>query len=170
MNCKKARQWISRDLDGELDARRKAGLAVHLEGCPACRGIRESWGRVGIRLREAPAVPAQTPEAAWADVRRSIRKASDRASAPGLWVPVPAMRWAVVAAVVLVMGLFALRVLPWRGPARSAERLPAEGTKVEMVETDLPGAAPMVYEDAGTGLTVIWVVEGDNKEGGHAGS
>ena len=39
---------------------------------------------------------------------------------------------------------------------------------VESVETDLPGAMTMVYQDKDTGLTVIWVQESENREPVHA--
>jgi hypothetical protein len=34
----------------------------------------------------------------------------------------------------------------------------------------LPGATPMVYEDAESGTTVIWIVEANGKERGRAGT
>ena len=163
MNCRKAQQWISRDLDGELGARRKARLDMHLGSCEACRGVREQWSLAGARLRETRPAPAQSAEAAWADVRRAIRNAGAREPIRAF---LPVVRWATVAALlVLLVGVGATWRLS-RPPAAVAEA----GTKVEWAQTDLPGASPMVYEDAGSGLTVIWVVEADNKEGGHAGS
>ena len=39
-----------------------------------------------------------------------------------------------------------------------------------MVETSLPGAMMMVYEDKKSGMTMIWVVEANGEERGHAGS
>jgi anti-sigma factor RsiW len=161
MNCKKAQQWISRDLDGELGARRKSRLDAHISTCAACRELREQWGRVGAQLRETLPVAAQTPEAAWADVRRSIRVSRKEKELWPAWVLVPSVRWATAAALLMLVTLFGLR---------TRQMAPVEGTTVELVETDLPGAAPMVYEDAGSGLTVIWVVESNGKEGDHAGS
>ncbi len=170
MNCKKAKQWISQDLDGELHARRKVRLDAHLATCAACRGVREQWARVGLRLKAAPVAAAQTPEAAWADVRRAIRNAGATPDREVPWVLVPSMRWAVAAAMAVAIGLFIVRTIQGPGPAGVAAVQPEQGTTVELVETDLPGAAPMVYEDAGSGLTVIWVVESNGKEGDHAGS
>jgi anti-sigma factor RsiW len=167
MKCRKAQRWISRDLDGELHGRQKAALDAHVKTCAACARVREKWGLLGIRLRETPAVPsAQTPEAAWADVRRSIRDAGGSASAgERFWVLSPGLRWAAVAAAVTVMGVAGGLLALQRTRIVAA----APSTTVEWAETGLPGAAPMVYEDAGSGLTVIWVVE-SSKEGGHAGT
>jgi predicted anti-sigma-YlaC factor YlaD len=170
MNCKKSQQWISQDLDGELSARRKVRLDAHLESCAACRELREQWARVGARLRETRPAAAVTPEAAWADVRRAIRNAGATPAPEAPWIFVPALRWAAATALAVVIGLFVMRTIRGPTPAGVAAAPPAQGTTVELVETDLPGAAPMVYEDAGSGLTVIWVVEKNNQEGGHAGS
>ena len=168
MNCQSARKWISQELDAELAPRRRALLRAHLDSCPACRAVRDEWARIGVQLRDRRAARAQTPEAAWADVRRAIRLQRKKEQ-PAEWswifgVPVRAAA-VLVLVVVLGAGLF----LAVRKPSVSAAARPAR-TEVETVETGLPGATPMVYEDAGTGLTVIWVVEANGNGGGHAGS
>ena len=48
--------------------------------------------------------------------------------------------------------------------------VPPDGGRVEWVETGLPGASPMVYEDIESGLVIIWVVEANHKEPPHAGT
>ena len=44
------------------------------------------------------------------------------------------------------------------------------GTEVEWVETNIPDAMAMVYEDAETGLTVIWVDVPNQENDGPVGS
>ena len=52
----------------------------------------------------------------------------------------------------------------------SLKRDAAPGVEVEWAETELPGAATMVYHDEETGLTVIWLVEGEEADEANAGS
>ena len=79
-------------------------------------------------------------------------------------------KWAgaLAAVCLLLVGVWSV----WRGP--DAPPYPgaialADRTEVEWVETDLPDAFSMVYEDADTGLTVIWVmVDEPGEEDEHA--
>lgn len=168
MNCRKARAWISRELDGELAPRRQAVLRAHLDSCPGCRAVRDEWARIGAELRDRTVPQAQAPEAAWADVRRAIRLQGERKQ-PVEWGWIFGVPVRAAAVIVLVVALGAGVFLAIQKPSVSAVARPAR-TEVETVETGLPGATPMVYEDAGTGLTVIWVVEQNGRGGGHAGS
>lgn len=168
MNCRKARKWISLDLDGELPEENRQRLAAHLETCEDCRALKRTWSVLGerLRIREIPVV--QTPEAAWADVRRAIRTQGD---AGGKDRETRGLRWAWAAALaaVLVIGAGTWYALYEPGEPVSAEGK-APASPVEWVETSLPGAMPMVYEDAETGLVVIWVVEANGEEKEHADS
>jgi hypothetical protein len=109
----------------------------------------------------------QTPEAAWANVRRAIRNDRDERKetekAQVLGVP---LRWATMTLLIMILGS-GLFLTFQTGPAGKAR---GEGTQVEFVETGLPDATPMVYEDAKSGWTVIWIVETNGKDGGHAGT
>lgn len=165
MNCRDALKWISMDMDGELPERRRARLAEHLAGCATCRAARESWAVAGerFRAREIPGMP--TAEAAWADVRRALRQQGAR-EAPAPW----GTRLAWAAATAAVIGVVSFMAV-WRGREPVAPEVAAKpATEVEWVETGLPGATPMVYEDAESGWVVIWIVEANGKEKGHAGS
>lgn len=167
MNCQKARKWISLDLDGELSARRAARLHEHLDKCPACFKAREDWVAVGARLRGRPVPGLKSADAAWADVRRAIRQEQEeRYEAEESWVAGATLRWAAAALVVMVLGAG----LFLGGRKGGLGEVRAGGTQVEFVETGLPDAMPMVYEDSESGWTVIWVVEANGKKGKHAGS
>jgi len=167
MNHKKAERWMSRAMDGELSPRRAARLDAYLKAHPHVAEQRDAWKQSGDLLRAHCAeTPAQTPEAAWNDVRRAIRVASsdvrEKQALNGRMV------WAssLAALLLLVAGTwFTLRYIADQGFEAVAE---AHRTEVEFVETDLPDAMSMVYEDAETGLTVIWVLV--TEEQGHAGS
>ncbi len=56
MNCRKARQWISLERDGQLEPHHVASLQAHLERCDACQEYRSDLG-LGLR-----ALAATTPE------------------------------------------------------------------------------------------------------------
>lgn len=51
MRCKKAEQWISRSLDGRLDAREKDRLEEHLAACPSCRKADAEYRSMTALLR-----------------------------------------------------------------------------------------------------------------------
>ena len=161
---------FSRIADGELSPRRAARLQAHLDVCPGCLKIRDQWVSVGVRLRERKIPAPKAPEAAWADVRRAIRAGqADRHEAEETWAIGAPLRWAAAALLVMILGsgVFLTRQKGAVGVAR------AGATEVEFVETGLPDAMPMVYEDSESGCTVIWVVEANGKKGRkakHAGS
>lgn len=170
MNCEKAQEWISLEMDGELSPRRAARLRAHLDKCPACFKAREAWGAIGeqVRARQVPA--PKSAEAAWADVRRAIRsEQAERVEEEQTWAVGTPLRWAAAALLVMIVGA-GLFVKLQKGPGGLVR---GGGTVVEFVETGLPDATPMVYEDSESGCTVIWVVEANGKKGRkakHAGS
>ena len=167
MNCEKAQKWISLEMDGELSPRRAARLQAHLETCPMCRRTRDEWASVGVRMRERQVPVMKSPEAAWADVRRAIRRdREEREETEEAWVIGAPLRWAAAALLVMILGSGVFLTLQ-KGAVGMAR---AGGTEVEFVETGLPDATPMVYEDSESGWTVIWVVEANGKKGEHAGS
>jgi anti-sigma factor RsiW len=51
MRCEKAEKWMSRALDGRLDARDKDRLAEHLAACPSCRRAEAEFRSVTTLLR-----------------------------------------------------------------------------------------------------------------------
>ena len=167
MNCEKARKWISLEMDGELSPRHAARLQAHLDRCPDCFKVREAWASVGARMRDRRIPVAKSPEAAWADVRRAIRSdQEERFEAEETWVIGAPLRWAAAALLIMILGSGVFLSLQKGGVGVAR----AGGTQVEFVETGLPDATPMVYEDSESGWTVIWVVEANGKKGKHAGS
>lgn len=168
MKCTKARAWMSRELDDALDERRIERLNEHLAVCADCRDIREKWLKLRVAWRNQQPTEIPSDEAMWADVRRAMRS-TERAvmrESTGWWTAwgLPRVLAAVtVFGVLLAAGLYNV----WRQQPIQATTMV---TVVEYVETELPNAAPMVYQDNETGWTVIWVVEANHKESGHAGS
>lgn len=166
MNCKTARKWISAAMDGELSLRHKARLQEHLQGCDECRRVQEAWSGYGAQMK-AGLASSPSPEQAWVDIRRAIRVSRPESVSEGFPVLWGRLRWAGVAAA-LLLTVSVLLVL--RRPMAPTVAALAPRTEVESVETSLPGAMMMVYEDQESGMTMIWVVEANGKEQGHAGS
>lgn len=156
MNREQAEELLSRALDGEVTSAEAENLARYRREHPELDELEAAWREAG-RLLSEPVVPPVTPEAAWHDVQRRLRLARAEREARS---PVFGWRlgWAasIIAAMLLLVSAVAFLQLR-RGVAPALAQAPEEGTRVEFVESDLPGAAPMVYEDAESGWVVIWV-------------
>jgi anti-sigma factor RsiW len=156
MTCTDTERLLSKALDGAADPREQAALEAHLAACPHCAALREEWLRYRAFLQE-PVAPAQTAEALWADVQRAIRLQGDRSDedAPVFgW----RLRWAGAIIAVVLLGAYGVGLGLRQQAGRVVEAAASDkAAQVEFVETDVPGASPLVYEDAETGLTVIWV-------------
>ncbi len=107
MRCRKSQEYISRAIDGELSERERARLEKHLAACPDCRVLSEDLGRI-----VAGAGRLATPEPSdkvWANVRTELvktRREGERtgtARPPAFWLGAPALRYAGVAALALVL-------------------------------------------------------------------
>lgn len=167
MKCEKAKKWISLEMDGELLPRRANRLHAHFDTCLICQRTRNEWTSIGVRLRERHAPMMWTPDAAWAEVRRAIyndqEKRKELGEAPVLGAP---LRWAVAALLIMIFGFGSFLTFQ-KSPIGISQ---TRATQVEFVETGLPDATPMVYEDTESGWTVIWVVEANGRKEGHAGT
>lgn len=169
MKRKTAERWLSMAMDGELSARRRAKLDAYLAADPSLAELRNEWVSIGDRYRTATVAPEQTPEAAWQDVRRAIRLQGETPRGERIALQ-SRMKWAGAVAAALLVMMGARMLLRAPDPSVWGAVAAADRTEVEWVETDLPDAMSMVYEDADTGLTVIWVLVHENgEEDGHAG-
>ena len=159
MKCEHAQEWLSRDMDGELDARAKAELDQHVAGCAGCQAAVAAWRQAGELLR-TEAVAAPPAEVMAADVLRAIRLAQPEGE-PG-WMA-GRMKWAGMA-----VGLFLLGAALWGmlGTRMAMVEVAANvaAPMVESAEAELPGASVMVYEDAESDTVVIWLMVADNGE------
>lgn len=103
MDCQEAERLVQLDLDGEIDAEEKVGLALHVAACPTCKRAhdRARWVHSGVRRRLAASVEseeAQPPDTLKARVLDELRESRPQSTGRGV-------RIAAVAAVGL--GLFA---------------------------------------------------------------
>lgn len=161
MNCDQAEKWISRSLDAELEVARQRKLDEHLAGCASCSRLKTEWEKLGNALREEVAATLPDTDAAWADIRERIHESEAGRSKIIPWQV--HFRWAagLAALFLLSFGVYFSRPRP----VSEAVPLPV-GTTVEFVETEIPGASPMVYMDQESGWTVVWVVEGGAYDNG----
>ena len=168
MKKEKIERWMSQAMDGELSPRQlrklESALAVH----PEWSAARQPWEALGHSLRDRDVVPQRTAEAAWQDVQRAIRLQEEEKA--GLAAISWTWRWAPAAAALIVAAFIGWRWMAAPAPVGFIPIAAADRTVVEWVETDLPDAMSMVYEDEETGLTIIWLLVQENgEESRHAG-
>lgn len=149
---------LSRARDGALTPGEQERLVRETTGDAEAERVAHLWEAAGGLLREgATRTATPDPALAWQAIRREIRnKEAEPVRAavrgwPGGWA------WASGLAAVLVAG-----GLTWWGLARErATHTVAQGVaepdRVAWVVAEIPGATTMIYTDAETDLTVIWM-------------
>ena len=109
MRCRKAHEYISRSVDGDLDRRREARLERHLEACGDCRAL-----AADLRKIVEGATGLATPEPSdkvWLNVRSGLETGTLRPAAEGapldrrplFGLSLPSLRLAGVAALAIVL-------------------------------------------------------------------
>jgi hypothetical protein len=138
-------------LDGELEARRAAELAVHLVGCSECQEVAQGFRALSERMlsfeveRPSPAMNARVLAAL--DSSTSANQArTSRALDHGAWNGRPMLarprNWAIACVVALVVTL-ALAI----PHTRRAETLPASGRNLRNLVAVEPGLAKSQASD-----------------------
>ena len=174
MNCTRIQRDLSAMADGALRPRRATQVEAHMANCPACREFSQELGTLAQLVRTRPAPAGPTPEAAWADVRRALRLQGDRPGRPSpfgwLTRPLPWVGALATACVLIAIGALWLRVghVPPETKPPPIVAATAATTQVLSVSTELADASTMVYEDAESGWTVIWVFPAEEKSDAHS--
>ena len=139
--------------DGEVSPEDCAGIEQILDEDEEARAYVEGLNLSREALQGAH-VSSIDGDAAWESFQERLDKVDNRRSVRVLTFP---QLMAAAAAVMLVgMGIwFPLRKVGHVDPAFSLE------STVEMVETELEGATPIVYIDEPSGWTVVWVIEAE---------
>ena len=129
MRCRKAHEYISRSIDGELSGRQAARLERHLASCGECRALLED-----LRAIASDAARLDAPEPSdkvWKGIRAGLAAANLKPAGKNLspvrrplfGLSVPGLRYAGVAALAVVLvasGLIVgLRLGRQGTPARS---------------------------------------------------
>ena len=162
MITEKEQRLLSRYLDGNLAGADREGVESRLQTDSAFRALKTEYEAIGQQLNEFREPAGVTLEAAWASVRREIRLARDEDGSRSVpWHFGSRLQWAggMIAAVFLILGAWVL--IP--GPAQDAGIAKSMPAEVEWVETAVPDAMTMVYQDDETGLTVIWIMEAEEE-------
>lgn len=106
MNCEKALELMSAELDGALAEEEAAALQTHLEACPACRETYRQLHELDLLLQDGELEP---PAALRETVMRQIR-GEEKTKKRRAWIPAAAI--AAAAALVLLAGRAGLLALP----------------------------------------------------------
>jgi len=109
MRCRKAQRYISRSIDGELAGRKACRLERHLKTCGECRALVEDLRTIagGVAKLDAP----EPSDNVWKRIRAGLAAADKNPSRAGLdparrplfGLGVPALRYAGVAALAVVL-------------------------------------------------------------------
>lgn len=116
MRCRKCREYISRDLDGELSDKDRGRLERHLSGCADCRSLSQDLRRIvdGAARLETP----EPSDGVWLSIRNALvreqagqpAKGARTLRRPAFWLGAPALRYAGIAAVALAFVVTGLAV------------------------------------------------------------
>ncbi len=110
MRCRKAQEYISRSVDGELDPRRAARLERHLAECGDCRALAADLRKI-VDERGRAGAPPSRPSKVWRNIRAGLEAGTLRPSAEGarldrrplFGLSLPALRYAGAAALAVVL-------------------------------------------------------------------
>lgn len=168
MRCRKAIRDVSRAVDGELGGRERARLERHLAACPECRALEADLRKIvaGAAKLGAP----EPSERVWDHIRAGLaRDAAERErgraaawaprqARPALGFGRPALRYAGIAAVALVLvvaGVVAGRRLG-RGPGAPGGPGPEERERYTLAKLD---EAERYYQQAIGAMTEAFSAE-----------
>jgi len=109
MRCRKAQQYISRSVDGELDGRPAARLERHLAGCDECRAFAEDMKRIASGAAELAA--PEPSDKVWRNIRAGLETGTVKLLTEGASLDrrpifgsnLAALRYAGAAALALVL-------------------------------------------------------------------
>ena len=110
--CRRAEEWISAALDGELTAEEARALEAHLTECPACRALAADLARLHGAMAGMEPARAVPPE-----LHEKILSAAAREPRPGAKKRRTWRTWAALAAcAVLAVGVWRFTAAPAQTP------------------------------------------------------
>ena len=141
-------------LDGELDAAAAAELSALLDSDPQARAYVDQLRKLRVDLREEASLSVSAA-AAWAEFRqREAALAPDR---PSSLFGIPRLLGACAAILAIGMGRW-LALRDAGAPGQHKASMEELANSVQLLETDIEGASPVVYIDEPSGWTVVWVM------------
>lgn len=152
MNCRDIESLLLAERDGVLPAERHADLTKHLAVCPACRHLRESYGKAVAFLKtDAANVAVPDVDEEWRAVRARLGNASanperKRRFAPVIWFAAPLAAAAALAFAYLGHG-------------------PRGSSRDQLIAASREAATQTIaYVDKDSGWLVVWA--GDTQKSG----
>jgi len=148
MDCEKALELISADIDGEGSPAGRAGLDEHLAGCAACREAQEDLTRQDAGLRRAFEPRREAAQALSDRVISRLRRPVRLSWASGPWIPMilSAAAGFLVAAVVFYR--------PDAAPARPLVQVAGPAAP------SMPSAAPQAAAELVVATNAVEVMRG----------
>jgi tetratricopeptide (TPR) repeat protein len=161
MRCRKAHEYISRSVDGELAGRKAARLERHLASCGECRALLED-----LRKIVGGATELDTPEPSdrvWKGIRAGLAAADVKPLVEGISLEprpffglgAPALRYAGVAALAVVLVVSGV-VIGTRLGRQGAPARSDRGEKYTLAKLD---EAERYYQQAIRSLSEAFVSE-----------
>lgn len=137
-------------LDERLSEQERRKVEARMRRKPELAREAEAWREIRSEWRAAPAPEMEDADAFWRDLRRRLPDREREAEAPPRGTVRPL--WWGGLGVATAAALVAVTMWsPWTAPP-----VP-QGTTVEYVDARLPETVPLVYTDAESGWTVVWL-------------
>lgn len=137
---------LSAWIDESLSPEKMNAVSAAVQADPALQTRAEALRSIGAAMRQESVEIPVSAERMVADVRRAIRlqdSPAPRRVLPWAWAG------ATACACLLIAALFLL-------PAHK-DGVAIAQAEIEYVDSELPGASPMVYTDYEAGWTVVWL-------------
>jgi len=131
MNCRKARQWISLERDGQLEHRHVSALQGHLAGCQDCQEYRRDLD-LGLRMLAAtePELPETFDWKLQLRLNQTLREAAGARSYPWDEREAGWRSWLGRAGLSAALGLAAVLAVAMLAPNQLAPVLGGDGATV----------------------------------------
>ena len=156
MNCERALELISAELDGELTQQERAELQAHLDACPDCRETYAQLHELDAALQESELEP---PAALYDGVMQTIRREKKRRRPA--WLPAAAI--AAAAALALLAGRAGIIALPGFGGDEAASNDVGVAAQRIWMQTeqdddrsDEAAAAAELAAETGADVLLVW--------------
>ena len=166
MNCRESQSQLYAGGSGTPDDPARADLAPHLEGCAACRRVRDDLAATLSTWRtETAQLAVPEAEREWHNIRRRIH-GGDAATIAGsgrrrswlAWLTLPLGAAAAAAIAVFVS-------LPPERPQPVTVAVPALTARADFVEAPGHNASTMVFVDDQSGWLIVWASDAVPQQG-----
>ncbi len=117
MNCTRIETWLPLYASADLPALQLAQVRAHLAQCESCAASAEEFAATNEWLRQVAA--PEFDDAFYADLRYAVRQELAAEPVRSMWWRLPWLKPCAVAAAVLLLAIFSLRLFQTKGVPRS---------------------------------------------------